>query len=395
MGRRRLGRERAVADAFRGATRRSRRRSPRERGVRRSSARAAPRRAARAGRPRRPRCPAGRSPPPPRRARGPRQPRPPRRHAGAQPGSAQSVEHAPHEPVRPELALREEPERLVDRGTEEERIGQRVVRDHDRRADRDSLAPSTSSRQRRSTGAATSRTSLVEPHSSGASSAGSRAPTRAVSARAAHPTGGVHEIDGQERVVLRDHPRPLDQPDVRAGRACLPQHVVEPGPPCPVPNDRRPEEARSGPTISTASSTSSLNSASAPSRSFVPRLTTTTGASLASALSSSIPSVGPADGAPIRHPGSSSSRYRSIPTFSESPTRTARLRSGGCRRAVIARRQGATAIATAMTSARVRRMGRRRRGGEEGDVDTAAAIDVPREPRALRSDLGERTAPTS
>ena len=49
--------------------------------------------------------------------------------------AAERVEQPPGEAVAPELSLREKPQRSLERGAEEERIGERVVvRDHDRRA---------------------------------------------------------------------------------------------------------------------------------------------------------------------------------------------------------------------------------------------------------------------
>ena len=68
--------------------------------------------------------------------------------AGALDGDpTEFVEEASDEPIPPQLALREEAERTVERRTEEERVGERVVvrHDHDRPTGTPP-APSTSSR---------------------------------------------------------------------------------------------------------------------------------------------------------------------------------------------------------------------------------------------------------
>ena len=81
---------------------------------------------------------------------------------------------------------------------------------------------------------------------------------------------------------------------------------------------------RPGPTSATASSTSSRKRASVPSASFVPRLTTTTGArELRRSRSTSRPSSVDRPSrswASMSQWGSASRRYGSVPTLSESPT---------------------------------------------------------------------------
>ena len=134
--------------------------------------------------------------------------------------AAERVEQTPGEAVAPELSLREEPQRSLERGAEEERVGERVVvRDHDRRACGDVLraddveSPDAANcRPERSRG---------QPRRASSARAGADRPCRIGGAARVPLLRPVDGVPCEQRAILLDHARPLDQPEVRVRGACV------------------------------------------------------------------------------------------------------------------------------------------------------------------------------